>query len=298
MTAYRCPVCRGPLGAVTPESFLCERDRLTFPRVDGIWRFLPPGRAAHYAQFVREYEAVRQAEGRGSADPAYYRALPFEDLSGRMAGMWRMRAASYRALAGQMGAGGRALDLGAGNGWLSYRLSLAGHTVTAVDLLVNEWDGLGAHRFYDTPFTPVQAEFDALPFAAGQFDWIVFNASLHYSTDFVQTLAAVLPLLAPSGRVAIVDTPVYHDASSGAQMVAEREAEFAARYGFPSNSLPLENYMTFDRLCTLAQNLNLKPQLFHPRFGIRFRLGPLLARLRGRREPARFPVVVLARKGG
>ena len=38
----------------------------------------------------------------------------------------------------------RILDLGAGNGWMSYRLALQGHLPIAVDLLTNDRDGLGA----------------------------------------------------------------------------------------------------------------------------------------------------------
>src|ERR1700730_4753391 len=47
------------------------------------------------AQFAREYTTVRRAEGWGSRDRAYYRALPYRDLSGRYAGIWRIRARSY-----------------------------------------------------------------------------------------------------------------------------------------------------------------------------------------------------------
>ena len=47
------------------------------------------------AQFTREYTTVRRAEGWGSHDGAYYRALPFQDLTGRFPGIWRIRAKSY-----------------------------------------------------------------------------------------------------------------------------------------------------------------------------------------------------------
>ena len=65
----------------------------------------------------------------------------------------------------------RLLDLGAGNGWLSYHLARRGHEAAAVDLTVNDFDGLGAHVHFDAPFTPVQAEFDHLPFAGVRRTW-------------------------------------------------------------------------------------------------------------------------------
>ena len=38
----------------------------------------------------------------------------------------------------------RVLDLGAGNGWMSYRLAKQGHAPVAVDLITNDQDGLEA----------------------------------------------------------------------------------------------------------------------------------------------------------
>ena len=50
------------------------------------------------AQFVREYTTVRRAEGWGSADTAYYQALPYRDLSGRFPEISRIRARSSKLL--------------------------------------------------------------------------------------------------------------------------------------------------------------------------------------------------------
>ena len=70
---FVCPVCLGVL-AQSGEALRCPVDELTFVCEAGIWRFLPPQRAAALAQFRQEYETVRRQEGRGSDDPAFYRA--------------------------------------------------------------------------------------------------------------------------------------------------------------------------------------------------------------------------------
>src|SRR6188768_2275737 len=101
-------------------------------------------------QFTREYRTVRRAEGWGSSDAAYYRALPYRDLTGRFESIWRIRARSFdtfvsrvlpplerRAAPEPL----KVLDLGAGCGWLSYRLALRGHVVVALDLLDDRLDG-------------------------------------------------------------------------------------------------------------------------------------------------------------
>ena len=64
--------------------------------------------------------------------------------------------------------------------------------------------------------------------------------------------------LKPGGVLVLLDTPVYRDASSGAQMVRERETQFQKEYGFASNALASENYLTRPRLKELGQVLNVR----------------------------------------
>ena len=277
----------------------CPTDDLCFRCVKGVWSFLLPERVAHFAQFNRDYAAVRQAEGRGATDRAYYRALPFQDLSGRFMADWRIRAASFRVFIHRVvqpmerrrAQPLRLLDVGAGNGWLSNRLAERGHTVGAIDLQVNQFDGLGAHEFYEPKFWPVQAEFDRLPFEDTQIDLIVFNASFHYSENYETTLRAVLRLLRPAGQVVILDSPIYRSRASGEQMVQERQARFQNQFGFASDALGSENFLTEERLIELAQSLRLNWRTYTPFYGWRWWLRPLVARWRGRREPARFKVL-------
>ncbi|WKZ34435.1 MAG: class I SAM-dependent methyltransferase [Anaerolineales bacterium] len=285
---FVCPRCRAELQKITEAELLCLRDWLTFEQRDGIWRFLLPERESHYARFIADYETVRRAEGRFSADASYYRSLPFKDLSGRFSADWRIRAASFRALKGLLRAESKVLDVGAGNGWLSNRLSSLGHHVWAADLLVNPEDGLGAWTFYETKFAPVQAEFIHLPFAEQSVDAVIFNASFHYSERYEVTLRESLRVLSPTGRVIIMDTPVYRDTNSGVKMLEERSARFLAGCGFASDSIASEGFLTYARLDELGRTLGIRWRHVRPFYGLRWVLRPWLARLRGGREPAEF----------
>ncbi len=329
-----CPRCGSPLELTAPDELTCRSDGLCFQREGGIWRMLLPEREGLFKDFIREYETIRLAEGRSSQDPAFYRGLPYRDLTGRLSADWRIRAASYNLLrrfvrqashraqtpplpvgqAVQLDLGSRqnlnltpppqeggrkvgevyslcVLDLGAGNGWLSNRLAGMGCRVAAVDLSTNDFDGLGCWRHYETSFTPVQAEFDHLPFQDRLADLVVFNASLHYSTSFLLTLREARRVLTPTGRLFILDSPIYHDPASGRQMVREREEQFKKKYGFPSNAMKSENYLTYARLRELGEALKIEWKLHTPFYGWRWLLRPLIARLRGKREPARFHLI-------
>lgn len=297
---FACPTCRAPLTPLDELRQRCPADDTIYACCDGIWRFLSADRQEYYERFMREYQIVRQAEQRGSADSVYYRALPFADLSGRFTTDWRIRASSFLTfqrevllpLEQEQPRSLRVIDLGAGNGWLSYRLAQRGHIVAAVDLLTNSRDGLGAHIHYDAIFTSVQAEFDRQPFVEQQIDLLIFNASLHYSTCYETTLSEAWRVLRPGGLLVILDSPLYRSAGSGAQMVREREAAFTQAYGFPSNALPSENYLTRQRLNDLAAQFQVEWKVIQPFYGWRWMLRPLKARLLRQREPARFAVIV------
>jgi SAM-dependent methyltransferase len=283
-----CPRCKGELRLAAPDQLQCEKDALAFRQVDGVWRFLLPERESYYARFIADYEAVRRFEGRFSADASYYRALPFADLSGRFSADWKIRAASFRMLEKLLPKPSAVLDLGAGNGWLSNRLALNGHDVCAADLLVNAEDGLGAWRNYESAFLPLQAEFSRLPFEDASADVVVFNASLHYAERYEETLAETLRVMKRDGLLVVMDSPVYQKADSGGRMVAERKADFLARYGFASDSIQSEGFLTHDRMRGLGQRLGVAWRHHVPAYGLKWALKPFWARLRGGREPAQF----------
>jgi SAM-dependent methyltransferase len=247
-------------------------------------------------QFLADYCRIRHAEGRGSDDPAYYRALPYEDLTSRNSAMWAMRAKTYRyferrVLSPIERAAGRqldVLDLGAGNAWMSYRLSLRRHHPIAVDIFTDARDGLLAARHYPSTFPLVEAEFDRLPFAASRFDLAVFNSSLHYSTSYVRTLSEVRRCLRPGGLVVVLDSPVYRRREDGERMVADRHAGFLERYGFRSDAIPSIEFLDEPGLDALARALSLRWTVHRPWYGWQWHLRPWKAWLTRRRPPSRF----------
>jgi SAM-dependent methyltransferase/uncharacterized C2H2 Zn-finger protein len=305
----RCPRCTSNLGAVdytsTPfnNGMTCPRCSFVLDHQRGILLALPPERQEHYKRFLTEYQIVRAAEGRGSKDAAYYLALPFRDLTGKNQSQWSIRAQTYRYVERELlpkVAGNRSgitiLDLGAGNGWLSYRLSLLGHRPVAVDLLINDSDGLGAATHYlqklERLFPRFQAELDALPFEGTHFDCVIFNASFHYSENYSKTLGEAIRCLRKGGVVIIADTPWYSKEESGRQMLRERRAFFQQQYGFPSDALASREYLTDRRLRDMEKLFGIRWQTHQPSYGLRWALRPTLARLQGKREPSSFRIYV------
>jgi len=178
-------------------------------------------------RFGADYAQHRAAEGR---------ALPCEAVAslpylhqGPLARQWEVKARSYEAFVTRVlrplaGAGKGpmfALDLGAGNGWLSHRLAREGHHGLAVDIRDDSVDGPGVARalLAGSGFECRLASFDCLPVADVTADLAVFNASLHYSSDLVATLCEARRVVRPGGRIAILDSPFYRHDAHGAAMV-------------------------------------------------------------------------------
>lgn len=321
--SFSCPRCSIALPTWTSGAQACAKCSTTFELRDGIYRFLLPERLRELQPFLDQYRAVREKDGYRSRSPDYYCSLPQVDANDSQAEIWRIRQKTFNSLCRFIlprfnrcpppepveGGGLRPfdklraqpasrdlmiLDLGAGNGWLSHRLAALGHPCAAVDWFDDAEDGLGASRHYPVEFLRVQADFDQLPFAPGapgQFDLVIFNASLHYSPNVPATLERAAHLLTPGGALVIMDSPIFHSTKSGRQMLAEKEDNFRKRYGITEVVRSGVGYLTLGELAQAGQKLRKELQFIPSRGGWRWETRRLLAALKNGRESARFGLV-------
>ena len=187
------------------------------------------------------------------------------------------------------------LDLGAGTGWLSYRLSRAGHHATALDWRWDGIDGLGAGGAFrsrgERMFGRVGASFDALPLPDGTFDIVAFNAAIHYAEDLGRVLSEAARVTRFGGRIAILDSPFYTRAADGESMVAEKRRDAHRVFGDRAAALlALKSieYLTPDRLARASAGLGLAWRRHRVRYPLWYELRPLIALIRGGRRPSRF----------
>lgn len=256
-------------------------------------------------QFREAYAAQRAAEGRGTGGTTELVTLPYL-RTGPWARHWAVRARTFDAFVRRVLAPLersaaartlRVLDLGAGNGWLCARLIGRGHMAVAMDVRTDTVDGLGAGAGYadhlKRMFGRVAASFEAVPVGGARFDIVVFNASLHYATDVGRVLREAVRLLAPQGRVVIMDSPFYRSDGAGQAMVTEKRRHAAEQFGDRASALLAGNaieYLTPRGLKEASAPLGLnwtRHRVWYPAW---YELRPLIARIRGRRAPSRFDV--------
>jgi SAM-dependent methyltransferase len=274
------------------DSVVCTRCQRFYCKGDGIWRFLNPATEDAIAPFLQQYRLVRKQEGRHDLTDADYRNLPSVAPTDPHAREWAIRRETYHHLLRHVLAAGQQpstiLDLGAGNGWLSHRLAALGHQLVAVDVSVDDRDGLGVVRRCSTEVVTMQADFDALPLAPSQFDVVLFNGSLHYAGNPGRTLAGAHQLLRPGGTLVVMDSPIFHEDVDGVAMIADTVHRFAEQYGLQNIIRQGRGYLTFALLAESANAMRLDAEFVLSRGSLAWRLGRAVARLRQGRQPAAF----------
>jgi SAM-dependent methyltransferase len=108
--------------------------------------------------------------------------------------------------------GAKVLDVGAGLGFDSHRLSLRGAQVTALEFspLLAEW---GAANFPHIRW--IGGFSHCLPFKSGSFDAVFCNAALHHMRDIPAAISEALRVLRPGGLLITTCDSFRSDASSG-----------------------------------------------------------------------------------
>lgn len=254
MPRLTCPACGTPL---LPASIpaRCDACGALVRERDGILRCASEDRLTRAAAFLDQYRAVRRADGHAFRSIEEYRALPSVSPTAANADEWRIRQQSLDTLLQAFATArrsARVLDVGAGNGWLSQRLTVLGHAVVALDLNDDAEDGLGVASASRVAFPRVQAGFEQLPFDDSQFDVVVFNASLHYADAPASVLAEGRRMLADGGALVVMDSPIFARACDGERMVEEQLTGLASRYSVTSPVPCGRGFLTHEELAGMA----------------------------------------------
>jgi len=243
--------------------------------------------------FLEIYERVRQSEQWGGDDLD----LPFR--AKRHRDIWNIRKRTFRTLESAVKdiPRGPAMDVGAGNCWLTRYLHQWGFDAIAIDINTTATDGLRAgQRFIDegASFLRVRATMERLPLDSACVQLLVANASFHYACDFRSVLSEFRRVLIPGGVLALIDSPFYENSADGERMVSQRVAEFAEKYGIAESLSRKSSYFTYRQLQELAESLHLTLRIQRVWPGVMRQYRVIRGRLAGQRI-AEFPLVLLGK---
>lgn len=233
LNILQCPICAQPLAIQALQALGKSDDEIleadlrcavcgtVYPVRRGIPNLLTP-------QLLEDY---KQKEMQGwvnlwNKKGMYERPSPEDSFKlPYLGGFWDEVARSFEMALTDMNLQGHEviLEIGAGQGWASRYFAAKGCQVVAIDIVDDEWYGLGrAWAIMDKAgvyFEPLLADGEHLPFAANTFDYVFFCGALHHFRDFQKVLRQVHAVLKPGGRLVAAGEP------SLSLIVAERTVQ-------------------------------------------------------------------------
>ncbi len=291
LSVWACPVCLSRL-SLDGDAVTCPAEGRSFRRIRDLVILVRP----EQEEVVDRAQAFAAAwkKTRWAAPRELIPSLPFVGNSA-----WRQKAVSFRKLLEVLGPAKerKVVDIGAGNGWLSYRLSEAGFRCFATDASWDDDVGLGgASAFKDSSlrFERAVGTLDRWPIQSTCVDVAICNASLHYMSNVGHALAEAKRVLRPDGTFILMNSPVHADATSSSRAAGD----FRKRIQNVGNDSLLSQYSHFVRedLEATMDEYFVDVRRHDPNYGFRFRVSRWIeGRILGM-NLASFPIYV-ARSG-
>ncbi len=288
LDVWVCPVCLARL-MPTGEGLRCSAEGRTFPTRGGLVVLLQPEEEPLMKE--GDYLAAAWKRTRWAPMPHELSRLPYV-----RGGAWRQKARSLDELLDLLGpASGRAVvDVGAGTGWLSYRLTRAGFVCYATDISGDDSVGLGAAKVYDaTPFRFERAiaTLTHWPFGSATADIAICNATLHYLQDIRPAVEEAARVLRPGGALIVMNEPVHRDLRSAVRASNGFRERLIASRGKGRMIEDHHHFVASDLEAVLHASFR-KVRRRDPKYGLGFRATRRLKSIALRMELASFPIYV------
>ena len=291
LVVWACPVCGSALEEPA-SGLVCPAEGRRFRTLGGLPVLLRPDEEL----LLQDAEAHAAAWKRDRLAPARDRIADLPYVSGTA---WRQKARSLQALLRLMGPprGRRVVDMGAGTGWLSRRLSEKGFRCYAVDLSADTEVGLGAA---DAPngehaFERAIGALERWPLRDGSLDVAICNASLHYLADVEQAISEAARVLHLHGVFFAMNDPVHVDSESAARASHDFKNRLF-REGGRGRLIERHHHFVASELEATLRKHFAQVTRQDPDYGVRFRVVRAVKSLALGMELASFPIYI-ARRG-
>jgi ubiquinone/menaquinone biosynthesis C-methylase UbiE len=193
-----------------------------------------PERLKPDSLFEKNYLELRWQEKRIYGDEEV-RHLPVISSKHPHYQEWQLRQQSCRRLISYLQKKQRPfkiLEVGCGNGWLSYQLSkIPGAEVTGADVNFTELQQAGRVFNAEPNLQFIYGDIQSEVFEDFKFNVIVFAASIQYFSSLSEIISSAFKLLKPHGEIHILDSHFYERGES--ITAKKRTEEYYNQLGFP-----------------------------------------------------------------
>lgn len=205
-----CPTCSGAFDLqetglqddnVIEGALQCVRCSSMYPIHKGIPNLMPQQVRMSVAQEAEGWVSIWRRKGFYSDDPALENTFKYPHVVGP--GFARMFEIALQEM--NLKGDEVILDLGAGLGWASSYFAKKGCRAIAVDVVDDEYFGLGRSwaimEREGVYFEPLLADGEILPFPPNKFDIVFFSSTLHHFEQFDRVLEQLYRVLKPGGSL-------------------------------------------------------------------------------------------------
>ena len=238
-----CPNCKNVLDE---EALTCGGKHCLKPKF-GVARLLRSDFADRFLDYEKKFAEIRELEGVRIKDKTVYNKMPFlNPEEGKGFREWSACRADLKIISKLISGktGLEVLNYGSWNGWLSNQLVLKGHKVTAIAYFIDEYDGLGANRHFDTQWLSVQMDIENdLDIIEKKFDCIILNRGVSFLEHPINIVELLIRKLNLGGLLIITGMNVYRKVDKVRQTKLEFWDSFKDKYGFDIRFTKTKSYL-------------------------------------------------------
>jgi len=222
---------------------------------NGVYQVLSSEYQQKLETFLSGFEDLREASI-ANYTPEVLRQLPYVSFD---TSMWKLRQYDLKLISNYLKSGGKALEIGAWNSWLTQHIAASGMETTAVDIFIHDRDGLGAKQHYEQDWRAIQMDLRQLDLIDDEFDMIVINRSFQYLQDMQESIRVLKQRLKKGGVLIITGLTLESNPARIQEQLDAAAASFESKYGSPFLLHEFQGYNTKESLNQLKnQGVQLK----------------------------------------
>jgi 2-polyprenyl-3-methyl-5-hydroxy-6-metoxy-1,4-benzoquinol methylase len=244
-----CPICHKSI-ELSKQNAACLSGHI-FSIKNGVYQITTPEYKFRLEVFLKAFEDWRK-NYISKINNNDFKKLPYVKFD---KGTWSSRKMDVKLIRHlSLNNKGKALDVGAWNGWLSNKLMDMGFEVTAVDLFTHHLDGLGANEHYNNSWLNLQMDVNSLSILNEKYDLIVINRSLPYFSNLDKTIVDLKSMLTKNGKLIITGINYVKNPHEIIKGLNKANVEFQDKYRLPILFNPSKGYIDKSDLTMLNKH--------------------------------------------
>ena len=231
-------------------------EELKYYYIDGYYKIIGAKETEKLTHFLKCYEDFTKNDKNRITDENVYSDLPFSIQTDT----WKERQKDINIIDALIKSKNELeiLDIGSWNGWLPNYYTKKGHNVIAINMFTDEFNGLTAHKKYQTRYISLQLMTHEIYRIQHKFDVIIFNRNWAYFQNHQNVFNDAKKLLSKNGIIVFTGLPFYKNPNNIITSLVNVNRKYKNKYDIDLLYKPSKGYLEFkDKLFFKENNIQL-----------------------------------------